>query len=153
MLTLRTPSPFDLFERLEQQMHSAERVPAAEVHETDNAYEVVLELPGVDKDAIDVKATDRTLLISAERRNPQQSPSPQASGPHASEAAPSPEAPAKVGRGPLLSEFRYGTWSRSFRFPSGIDRENLSAHYQSGLLSVRVPKAQTMTTVSVKVEG
>jgi HSP20 family protein len=158
MLTLRTPSPFDLFERLEQQLHNAERVPAAEVHETDNAYEVVLELPGVDKDAIDVKATDRTLLISAERRNPQQNPLPQASEPNASEpntseAVPSPEAPAKVGRGPLLSEFRYGTWSRSFRFPSGIDRENLSAHYQSGLLSVRVPKAQTMTTVSVKVEG
>ena len=158
MLTLRTPSPFDLFERLEEQLHNAERVPAAEGHETDNAYEVVLELPGVDKDAIDVKATDRTLLISAERRNPQQNPSPQASEPNASEpntseAVPSPEAPAKVGRGPLLSEFRYGTWSRSFRFPSGIDRENLSAHYQSGLLSVRVPKAQTMTTVSVKVEG
>jgi HSP20 family protein len=153
MLTLRTPSPFDLFERLEQQLHNAERVPAAEVHETDNAYEVVLELPGVDKDAIDVKATDRTLLISAERRNPQQNPLPQASEPDPSEAAPSPEATAKVGRGPLLSEFRYGTWSRSFRFPSGIDRENLSAHYQSGLLSVRVPKAQTMTTVSVKVEG
>jgi HSP20 family protein len=153
MLTLRTPSPFDLFERLEQQLQNAERVPAAEVHETDNAYEVVLELPGVDKDAIDVKATDRTLLISAERRNPLQSQSLLASDPNASEPAPSPEAPAKVGRGPLLSEFRYGTWSRSFRFPSGIDRENLSAHYQSGLLSVRVPKAQTMTTVSVKVEG
>jgi HSP20 family protein len=153
MLTLRTPSPFDLFERLEQQLQSAERVPAAEVHETDNAYEVVLELPGVDKDAIDVKATDRTLLISAERRNPLQNQSPLASDPNASEPAPSSEAPAKVGRGPLLSEFRYGTWSRSFRFPSGIDRENLSAHYQSGLLSVRVPKAQTMTTVSVKVEG
>jgi HSP20 family protein len=65
MLTLRTPSPFDLFERLEQQLQSAERVPAAEVHETDNAYEVVLELPGVDKDAIDVKATDRTVRSAA----------------------------------------------------------------------------------------
>ena len=153
MLTRRTASPFDLFERLEQQLHSAERVPAAEVHETDNAYEVVLELPGVDKDAIDVKATDRTLLISAERRNPLQSPVPQVSEPNAGEESISPEAPAKAGRGPLLSEFRYGTWSRSFRFPSGIDRENLNAHYQSGLLTVRVPKAQTMTTVSVKVEG
>jgi len=153
MLTRRTASPFDLFDRLEQQLHSAERVPAAEVHETDNAYEVVLELPGVDKDAIDVKATDRTLLISAERRNPQQSPVTQANEPTVSEEATSPEAPAKAGRGPLLSEFRYGTWSRSFRFPSGIDRENLNAHYQSGLLTVRVPKAQTMTTVSVKVEG
>jgi HSP20 family protein len=53
----------------------------------------------------------------------------------------------------LLSEFRYGTWSRSFRFPSGIDREGLEAHYRDGLLLVTAPKAQTMTTVSVKVEG
>ena len=34
MLTLRQ-SPFDLFERLEQQVQQAERIPAAEVHETD----------------------------------------------------------------------------------------------------------------------
>ena len=37
MLTLRSSSPFDLFDRLEQelsqQLHSAERVPAAEVRE------------------------------------------------------------------------------------------------------------------------
>ena len=59
MLTLRSSSPFDLFDRIEQQLsqqlHSAERVPAAEVHETPEAYEVVLELPGVEKDAIEVK--------------------------------------------------------------------------------------------------
>ena len=153
MLTLRTASPFDLFERLEQQLQSAERVPAAEVHESDDAYEVVLELPGVDKDAIDVKATDRTLLISAERRNPHLRPAAQTPELASTEGSSSPETAAKTDRGPLLSEFRYGTWSRSFRFPSGIDRENLHAHYQSGLLTVRVPKAQTMTTVSVKVEG
>ncbi|MFM1800067.1 MAG: hypothetical protein RLZZ117_2345 [Cyanobacteriota bacterium] len=58
MLTLRSSSPFDLLDRLEQQLsqqlHTAERVPAAEVHETPEAYAVVLELPGVDKDAISV---------------------------------------------------------------------------------------------------
>ncbi|MFN7678606.1 MAG: hypothetical protein ACK5QW_08450, partial [Cyanobacteriota bacterium] len=44
MLTLRSTSPFDLFDRIEQQLsqqlHSAERVPAAEVHDTPEAYEV-----------------------------------------------------------------------------------------------------------------
>ena len=58
MRTLRSSSPFELFDRLEQQLsqqlHSAERVPAAEVHETAEAYELVLELPGVDKAAIEV---------------------------------------------------------------------------------------------------
>jgi HSP20 family protein len=157
MLSLRTASPFDLFDRLEQQLQSAERVPAAEVHETEEAYELVLELPGVDKEAIDVKATDRSLVISAQRRNPRQVAPAVAevpvSGAEAPEApAPAP-APVASGRGLLLSEFRYGTWSRSFRFPAGIDRDQLQATYRDGLLSVRAPKAQRVSTVSVKVEG
>jgi HSP20 family protein len=150
MLTLRH-SPFDLFDRLEQQLTTAERVPAAEVHETEDAYEIALELPGVDKASIDVKATDRTLLISAERRSLRQLPADGDQNAAAPAASASPE--AREGRGPLLSEFRYGTWSRSFRFPAGIQREGLEAHYRDGLLTVKAPKAQTLTTVSVKVEG
>jgi HSP20 family protein len=158
MLTLRSSSPFDLFDRIEQQLsqqlHTAERVPAAEVHETPEAYEVVLELPGVDKDAIDVKATDRQLVISAERRNPRQLPVPAVSeaGEPSAEGA-QPVAMAEKPRSPLISEFRYGTWSRSFRFPQPIQREGLEARYQGGLLTVRAPKAQKATTVTVKVEG
>jgi HSP20 family protein len=151
MLTLRSPSPFDLFDRIEQQLsqqlHTAERVPAAEVHETAEAYEVVLELPGVDKDAIDVKATDRSLVISAERRNHRQLPVPPAEG-----SAETPATPEKL-KTPLISEFRYGTWSRSFRFPQPIERDQLDARYQGGLLTVKAPKARKATTVTVKVEG
>ena len=124
----------DLFKRLEQQIQTAERVPAAEVHETEAGYSICLELPGVERDSIDVKATDRNLVISAERR------APQAECTEATSAA-------------LLSEIRYGTWSRSFRFPSGINREAVQAVYRDGLLTVQVPKAQTLTSVSVKVEG
>ena len=47
MLTLRQ-SPFDVFERLEQQLATAERVPHAEIVETEENYTVRLELPGVD---------------------------------------------------------------------------------------------------------
>ena len=142
MLTLRH-SPFDLFDRLDQQLQTAERVPAAEVIDTPQGYEVTLELPGVDKDSIDVKATDRNLTISAERR-PRQEPT-DGSGSESRDREGS-------GRGTLLSEVRYGTWSRSFRFPGGIQREGLEAQYRDGLLTVKAPKAQTMTTVSVKVE-
>merc|ERR1712125_241990 len=88
MLTLRQ-SPFDLFERLEQQLATAERVPNAEIRETESSYTVRLELPGVDHDSIDIKATDRNLVISAER------PATGSDDTHA----------------PLLSEFRSGTWS------------------------------------------
>jgi HSP20 family protein len=151
MRTLRSSYPFELFDRLEhqlsQQLHSAERVPAAEVHETPEAYDLVLELPGVDKAAIEVKATERTLLISAESRSQrQQSASPEPGS--EAEAAASHPAPA-----PLLSEFRYGTKSRSFRFPQPIDRDQLQAVYRDGLLTVTSPKAQKVSTVTVQVEG
>ncbi|MBM5800403.1 MAG: Hsp20/alpha crystallin family protein [Cyanobacteria bacterium K_DeepCast_35m_m2_023] len=135
MRTLRSSSAFELIDRIEQQLsqqlQNAERVPAAEVHESADAYQVVVELPGVDKDAIDVKATDRTLVISAERQRPEQSDQPNV----------------------LVSEFRYGTWSRSFRFPQAIEREQLAASYQGGLLSISAPKAQKLTSVSVRVDG
>jgi HSP20 family protein len=139
MLTVRSTSPFQLFDRLEQQLsqqlQGAERIPAAEVHETTEAFAVVLELPGVDKDAINVQATERTLVISAERRQPQ---------PKDAEV---PEGAA------LLSEFRYGTWSRSFRFSQAIEHEQLQARYKDGLLTVTAPKAHKVTSVTVQVEG
>ncbi len=139
MRALHSPSPFDLLDRLEQQLNqqrpSRETIPAAEVHESAEAFVVIVELPGVSKDAITVKATDRTLVISAERQ---------------SLHTQGPEADAKA---PLLSEIRYGTWGRSFRFQQPIDREQLQASYRDGLLTVTVPKANIVTSVTVKVEG
>jgi HSP20 family protein len=160
MRTLRSSSAFDLFDRLEQQLsqqlQTAERVPAAEVHETPEAFEVVLELPGVDKAAIEVKATERTLVISAERRSQR----PLGGQPGVAEGPTNgSEAPVQVDKSrgplpaPLMSEFRYGTWSRSFRFPVAIEREQLQAVYRDGLLTVTAPKANKVSTVTVKVEG
>ena len=130
MLTLRQ-SPFDLFERLEQQLATAERVPNAEIRETETSYTVQVELPGVDRDSIDVKATDRNLVISAER------PANNNEDPEA----------------PLLSEFRCGTWSRSFRFPHSLDRDQLKASYRDGILEINAGKAVEHTSVSVKVDS
>ena len=158
MLTRRSASAFDLFDRLEhqlsQQLQTAERVPAAEVHDTPDAYRVVLELPGVDKAAIEVKATERTLLISAERRHPQPQDRPKTDVEAAASEAAAQTASARAPQpAPLLSEFRYGTWSRSFRFPVAIEREQLQAVYRDGLLTVTAPKANTVSTVTVTVQG
>ncbi|MGC5196114.1 Hsp20/alpha crystallin family protein [Aphanothece microscopica] len=155
MLSLRTSSPFELFDRLEQQLtqqlQGAERVPAAEVHETPEGYAITLELPGVDRDAIDVKATDRTLVISAERRSQRSAPAAERQA-EAGSAQTSKQQPS-AGAGPLLSEFRYGTWSRSFRFPMPIEAQQLNAVYRDGLLTITAPKAHKVTSVAVKVEG
>ena len=90
-----------------------------------------LELPGVNRDSIDIKATDRNLVINAER----------------------PADNSDDTNAPLLSEFRCGTWSRSFRFPHSLDREQLKASYRDGILKINAGKAVEHTSVSVKVES
>ena len=137
MLTLRQ-SPFDLFEQLDQQLHTAERVPAAEVRETEAGFAITLELPGVKRDSIDVKATDRTLSISAERRRPE---STNAADENASDET------------ARLSEFRYGTWSRSFRFGQGLNRDAVQASYRDGVLEITAAKVQSHTSVTVAVDA
>ena len=129
MLTLHS-SPFDLFERLDQQLASAERVPNAEIIDSESAYTVRLELPGVDRDSIDIKATDRNLVISAER----------------------PSAGSDDSQAPLLSEFRSGTWSRRFRFPHSLNRDQLKASYRDGILEITAGKAVEHTSVSVSLD-
>ena len=130
MLTLH-PSAFDLFERLDQQLASAERVPNAEIHDNESSYTLRLELPGVDRDSIDIKATDRNLVITAERSS----------------------ANTDDNNAPLLSEFRSGTWSRSFRFPHSLDRDQLKASYRDGILEINAGKAVEHTSVSVKIDS
>ena len=172
MLTLRQ-SPFDLFNQLEQQLASAERVPAAEIVDKDDAYITRLELPGVDKGSIEIKATDRTLVVSAERSRAHSSAatsSRSAASGSDSNAANSQKAnnheenvakrstaekadAEKEQNQPLLSEFRYGTWSRSFRFPQSLDRDQLKAVYRDGILEITAGKIRTQTTVSVEVES
>lgn len=128
----RHTTPLDLFDRLEQQLSQAERVPAAEVLETDAGFSISIEMPGIDRQSIDVKATDRSLSVNAER------PRPQGNGSDVQ---------------PQLSEFRYGTWSRSFRFPRGIQRDGLKAQYRDGMLLITAPKAESNAAISVAVEG
>ena len=129
MLTLHS-SAIDLFERLDQQMASAERVPNAEILDSESNYTVRLELPGVDRNSIDIKATNRNLVICAQR----------------------PAASSDDNQSPLISEFRSGTWSRSFRFPHSLDRDQLKATYRDGILEITAGKAVEHTSVSVTVE-
>ena len=113
-----------------------------------STYLIHAELPGIKKEDIHVHVDGPVVSISAERKQRSAQSTSQAPADGTSPDGSEPQDP-----GTLLSEFRYGTWSRSFRFPSGIDREGLNAHYRDGLLTVTAPKAQTMTSVSVKVEG
>jgi HSP20 family protein len=82
----------------------------------DGNYVVRAELPGVDPEKdLEVTVSDGILTIKAERRD-------ESNGKH-------------------HSEFRYGTFSRSFTLPTGADEEHVAALYGHGILDVTVKLA------------
>jgi HSP20 family protein len=90
-----------------------------DVTETDDAYAVKAELPGVRKDDIDVKIDGNVVSISAKvERNQEQ----------------------KDGERVIRRERYSGAFSRSFSLASDIDDMKASAQYQDGVLSLSLPK-------------
>ncbi|MCY4359837.1 MAG: Hsp20/alpha crystallin family protein [Cyanobacteria bacterium MAG APA_bin_95] len=128
MLAL-SQSPFSLFEHLDRQLHHAEGTPVAEIRENDDRYQLAVELPGISKDAIDIKATEHGMTVGAERPS------------------------VDVGEDRVLSEIRYGSWRRSFYFGKRIDPNQLQAELQDGVLHVIAPKVDSVKAVNVKVRN
>ena len=95
-------SPFELLDNFEQQFSQIDRTPLAEVVDTNDKYIIRLELPGVVKETIDVKATDKSLTVSANRKNLDDKESRY-----------------------LFSEFRYGKWNRTFKFNSNLNQKKI----------------------------
>lgn len=92
--------------------------PAADVVEDDAGWTVVLDVPGVVPEALEVLAEDRTLTIRGDRA-----------------AAALPEGARGATR-----EHRTGAFARQFRLPTTADSQQLSAELAHGVLTVRIGK-------------
>lgn len=104
-------------------------VPPAELEETAEAYHVRLELPGINPDGLDIQATSEALSISGERQNRVNAES----------------------SGIKRSEFRYGRFQRMIPLPGQVETQAIEAHYDAGILTVVLPKAEKERTRVVKV--
>ena len=90
--------------------------PACEIRETDQAYEVRAEMPGMKKDEIKIELEENRITLSAERKE------------------------EKHDDKKHLSEFNYGSYLRSFTLPTAVDTERSAAQYENGVLSVSLTK-------------
>lgn len=93
--------------------------PAIDIDETNDAYLVTADVPGVKKDDIKIETVGNQLTISAERRFE-----------------------TTEGRRNERRERYYGTFQRSFTLPSGADMEQIEANYDGGVLTVKIPKGE-----------
>lgn len=94
-------------------------VPAVDVHELDEVYEVTAELPGLTKKDVNVTLENNVLTISGERRSERE------------------DKEGTVRR----TERVYGSFSRSFSLPRPVDGDNVKASFKDGILTLTVPKA------------
>ncbi len=104
---------------------TTERAPQIRIDlsETDNAFAIKAEIPGVKKEDIDVRIDGNQVTISAEVKQDKEE--------------------KKDGR-VLRSERRYGYASRSFLLASDVDQAGADAKYSNGVLELKLPKkAQT----------
>jgi HSP20 family protein len=90
-----------------------------DLHEDDASYTIKAEVPGVDKDAIDVRIDGNRVMLSAEMKKEHDE--------------------KKDGR-VLRSERQYGYASRSFTLGCEVDESKSEAKYKDGILELRLPK-------------
>ncbi|MBE9206418.1 Hsp20/alpha crystallin family protein [Nostoc sp. LEGE 06077] len=108
---------------------SLAKVPAAELHETEEAIHLKLELPGIEAKDLDVQVTEKAVYISGERKSETKT----------------------EGKGVTKSEFHYGKFQRLIPLPTRIQNTNVTADYKDGILTLTLPKAEEEKKKVVKL--
>jgi HSP20 family protein len=103
--------------------------PLADVEDTEDAYLVELDLPGVDKDQITVEVTESELDVHGEIKEKER---------------------AGVVR---RQTRRIGQFDYRTSLPPNSDTEHVSAELTNGVLSVRVPKAEKDKPHRIEISG
>ena len=104
--------------------------PAVDVAETDKAYEITAELPGMDEKNVEVKFSDGILTIKGEKQ----------------------EAKEEKQKDYYLSERSYGSFQRSFQVPDGVLADKIEATFKKGVLTVTLPKSAEAQKPAKKIE-
>ena len=105
--------------------------PRADVIETDDAYRITLDVPGVSQDGLDITFEDNTLKISGERTL------------------------AQTGEGTRVTRMErvHGRFFRSFTLGTDLDSDGIEADLADGVLVLRVPKAETAQPRRIEIRS
>ncbi len=129
--------PFRDIDRLAEQVLAASTGPARaprfmpmDVYREGDHFVLMVDLPGVDPDTIDVSVDNGMLTIRAERGGP-----------------------AGEELDWILSERSTGAYMRQLTLGDGVDTDAIAANYDSGVLTVSVPVAEKAKARKIQVSG
>lgn len=94
-------------------------LPVTDIFETDQALTLILEMPGVNKDNVDVRVENDVLTINGRV-----------------------DFANYEGLQPLYTEYNVGDYARSFQLSSKIDQGGINAQLKDGVMTLVLPKAE-----------
>ena len=106
-------------------------LPSMDVSETDNAIEIVAELPGLEKKDIELNLVNNLLTIRGEKKNERE----------------------EKNKDYHLVERSFGSFSRSVELPQGVDPEDISAEIANGVLKVTVKKPAPKQSRQIEIKS
>jgi len=92
----------------------ADWTPASDIYETESGYLIALDLPGIDRNALEIDIDDNRLVVKGTREIAE-------SRPHRTERP----------RGKFL---------RTYSVPGSVDQRKIAAEYKDGVLQISLPK-------------
>lgn len=105
-------------------------LPKADIYETDDALTVVVDMPGVDENHIDITLEKNVLTLHGQIE---------------------PEAPE--GMSLTYAEYDIGDYERAFTISDAIDKEKIEAAMADGVLTLTLPKAGPAKTKKIEVKA
>ncbi len=126
----RQPASRDLASREYEGMLSGNWVPAVDISETKDAYIIKGELPGVEKEDVDISIDDNLLSIRGEKKYEKSVDEDQS----------------------YRTECVYGSFERSFTLPKQVDINNVDAVFKNGVLKLTMPKAEEAKPKQIQVK-
>jgi HSP20 family molecular chaperone IbpA len=104
-------------------------VPRADIYETDENVFVIVDMPGVSGDAIDITLEKNILTINGNT-----------------------SLDAPEGYSLAFAEYEVGDFERSFRLTDQIDRDGIGADYKDGVLRLVLPKAEEAKARKINIK-
>jgi HSP20 family protein len=115
----------------QSQVAQPEWCPAVNIRETETALTFAAELPGVKLENLEVTAEDGVLTIHGHKTEERKE--------------------GEEGRYHLV-ERSYGSFTRRFQLPQGVDTDKIEANVADGMLEVRIPKAAMPQAKRIRVQ-
>jgi HSP20 family protein len=104
-------------------------LPTADIFESKDALTVIMEMPGVEKNNVDVRVEDSVLTVEGRL-----------------------DLSKYQGLKPLYTEYNVGHYARSFHLTNKIDQSKIAAELKDGVLSVTLPKVEEAKPRTIQVE-